>query len=213
MDAFTEPDFSKVALITIDTQVDVLDGQPFEIPGTSAVLPRVRELLDGFRAARAAIVHIVRIYERDASNVDPCRRGAILGGAPLLMKDSPGCELAPPLRAHPDVKLRPEQLLCGEVQSVAENEVIIYKPRWGAFFKTPLEAHLAEVGANTLVFCGCNFPNCPRTSIYEASERDYRVVLAEDAVSGLYDKGRAELSNIGVRLMDTPAVLRALERG
>ena len=73
--------------------------------------------------------------------------------------------------------------------------------------------HLKRVGANTLVFSGCNFPNCPRTSIYEASERDYRVVLAEDAVSGLYDQGRTELSNIGVRLMDTPAVLRALARG
>jgi hypothetical protein len=56
----------------------------------------------------------------------------------------------------------------------------------------------------------CNFPNCPRASIYEATDRDYRVVLAEDAVSGLYDKGRDELSNIGVRLMSTTAVVRAL---
>src|SRR5689334_3876461 len=91
MDTFTEPDFSKVALITIDTQVDVLDGQPFEIPGTSAVLPRMRELLEGFRAKGAPIVHIVRIYEHDASNVDRCRRAAILAGTPLLLKDSPGC--------------------------------------------------------------------------------------------------------------------------
>ena len=56
------------------------------------------------------------------------------------------------------------------------------------------------------MFCGCNFPNCPRTSIYEASERDFRVVLAHDAISGLYERGERELANIGVRLMSTPEV-------
>jgi hypothetical protein len=56
------------------------------------------------------------------------------------------------------------------------------------------------------VFCGCNFPNCPRTSIYEASERDFRVVLAQDAISGLYDKGLEELENIGVSLLPTNAI-------
>ena len=48
-----------------------------------------------------------------------------------------------------------------------------------------------------------NFPNCPRTSIYEASERDFRVVLARDAISGLYDQGVDELVGIGVTVMDT----------
>jgi hypothetical protein len=62
----------------------------------------------------------------------------------------------------------------------------------------------------TAVFCGCNFPNCPRTSIYEASERDFRIVLADDAVSGLYDKGREELKNIGVWLMPTADLIEAL---
>ena len=57
---------------------------------------------------------------------------------------------------------------------------------------------------------GCNFPNCPRTSIYEASERDFRIVLAEDAVSGLYRTGREELENIGVRLMPTADLIEAL---
>ena len=50
------------------------------------------------------------------------------------------------------------------------------------------------------MFTGCNFPNCPRTSIYEASERDFRVLLVEDAVSGLYERGKEELRNIGVSM-------------
>lgn len=56
---------------------------------------------------------------------------------------------------------------------------------------------------DTLVFSGCNYPNCPRTSIYEASERDFRVVLVKDAISQLYPKGEEEMENIGVGLLAT----------
>jgi len=88
------------------------------------------------------------------------------------------------------------------------------KPRWGAFYKTPLENHLRELRVSTLVFAGCNFPNGPRTSIDEASERDFRIVLVEDAVSGLYGRGKEEMRRIGVRLMRTEAVEAAvLSRG
>jgi len=61
------------------------------------------------------------------------------------------------------------------------------------------------------VFCGCNFPNCPRTSIYEASERDFRTVIVEDAISGLYERGRQELINIGVAALTTAAVISTVE--
>src|SRR5947199_9793669 len=96
------------------------------------------------------------------------------------------------------------------MQRVVPGESIIYKPRWCAFFQTPLEAHLRALGVSTLVFAGCNFPNCPRASIYEASERDFRLVLAEDAVSGLYGRGKDELENIGVVLMGTAELVAAL---
>jgi len=80
-------------------------------------------------------------------------------------------------------------------------ESAIFKPRWGAFFQTPLQEHLTQLGVTSLAFTGCNFPNCPRASIYEASERDFRIVLVEDGVSGLYDRGREEMLNIGVTLL------------
>jgi nicotinamidase-related amidase len=76
------------------------------------------------------------------------------------------------------------------VQAFGPDEAAIYKPRWGAFYETPIEDHLRSRGVTTLVFCGCNFPNCPRTSIYEASERDFRIVIARDAISGLERQSR-----------------------
>jgi nicotinamidase-related amidase len=208
--SYTAPDFVSMALITIDTQRDTLDGGPLEIPGTSAILPRMRRLLQTFRKIEMPIVHMIRLYKEDGSNVDLCRRSMVESGAAILRPGSPGSELAGELLPEPDTRLDAELLLSGGIQQVAPQEVIIYKPRWGAFFKTPLEAHLQELGVSSLASMGCNFPNCPRTSIYEASERDFRIVLVEDAVSGLYERGTEEMRNIGVRPMSTSELEKAV---
>jgi nicotinamidase-related amidase len=214
-DPYTEPHLHTAALITIDTQCDVLDGGALEVSGTSAVLPAIGTLVQAFRAAGRPIVHAVRLYEPDGSNVDPCRRQAVREGARMLAPASAGSQLAGELVVEAGVVLDDRLLLAGALQRLGANEVAMYKPRWGAFYRTPLEGHLRGEGVDTVVFCGCNFPNCPRTSIYEASERDYRIVLARDAISGLYERGERELAGIGVGLMGTgelPAALaRALE--
>ena len=212
MSKYTEPEWSNAALITIDTQRDTLDGQPFEIPGTSAILPRMSSLLETFRTVKRPIVHIIRIYKADGSNVDLCRRELIEQGIALLLAGSSGCQLASELLPHAGIELDEELLLSGSIQTINSREVVIYKPRWGAFYKTPLEQYLRKQGVSTLVFSGCNFPNCPRTSVYEASERDFRVVLVDDAISGLYDQARLEMKNIGVELLSTHQVIDAVKR-
>ena len=210
---YLAPDFSSAALVTIDTQVDTLDDQPLAVPGTAAVVPRIAALAAAFREAGRPIIHIVRLYRPDGSNVDLCRRAAVQAGARILAPGSSGSQLAPGLVERPATfTLRAGELLEGRCQEVGPGEIVMYKPRWGAFYETPLEDHLRRHGVSTIVFCGCNFPNCPRTSIYEASERDFRVVLVEDAISGLYEPGREELENIGVRLMPAAEVNDSLAR-
>lgn len=212
MENYTAPEWSSSALITIDTQCDTLDGQPFEIPGTTAILSRMKSLLAVFRLAERPIVHIVRIYQADGSNVDLCRKELVMKGARLVLAGSPGCQLASDILPREGILLNEDLLLSHGIQTIGANEVVIYKPRWGAFYKTPLEQYLREQNISTLIFCGCNFPNCPRTSIYEASERDFRVVLVDEAVSGLYDQGRYEMRNIGVELLSTNQVINAVKR-
>jgi nicotinamidase-related amidase len=209
-DPHTAPEFAAAALITIDTQRDVLDGGRLEIAGTTAALPGMGTLVAAFRQAGRPIVHIVRIYRSDASNADRCRRRILERGVALLAPGAPGTQIAPELLPRVTRALDDELLLAGGVQMLGPDEVAIYKPRWGAFYDTPLHEHLRGLGVSTTVFCGCNFPNCPRTSMYEASERDYRVVLARDAISGLYERGERELANIGVVLMSAAAVADAV---
>lgn len=209
MTKYTEPNFRSSALISIDVQRDTLDGQPFEIPGTSAALPNMKMVLDAYRDQRMPIVHIVRIYKKDGSNVDLCRKEAVENGMQMLLEGSPGCELASEIFQRP-VRLDFDLLLFGKVQEISSHEVVMYKPRWGAFYNTPLASHLSKLGVDTLVFVGCNFPNCPRTSIYEASERDFKIALVEDAISGLYPKGKEEMWNIGVQVTSARAVKKAV---
>lgn len=209
---YTTPRYDESALITIDMQRDFLDGQPFEIPGTLAVVPAIDRVARFFRTKGRPIVHVIRLYRADGSNVDLARRHLIEQGAELVRPGSAGAELADTLLPDAATRIDSGALLAGQFQSVGPKEWLMYKPRWGAFFGTALEQHLRNLGVSTLVFAGCNFPNCPRTSIYEASERDFRVVAIEDAISGLYETGRSELTGIGVSFLkaeELPALLES----
>jgi nicotinamidase-related amidase len=210
MDEFTSPEFEHAAFVTIDTQNDVLDGQPFAIPGTSDVLPDISRLARAHREAGRPVVHVVRLYRSDGSNADLCRRTMLRSGFSALRPGSPGAQLAPGLLPDARTPLNPELLLGGGIQRVGDHDFVIYKPRWGAFFRTPLEEHLRALQITTVVFAGCNFPNCPRTSIYEASERDFRIVVAGDAISGMTADGRNELANIGVVVLPTADIVAAM---
>ncbi|MFJ5307113.1 cysteine hydrolase family protein [Streptomyces sp. NPDC088350] len=86
----------------------------------------------------------------------------------------------------------------------------MFKPRWGAFYGTCLDGLLRELGVDTLLFAGCNLPNCPRASIVQASERDFHVALVRDAVSRVTDSALSELAGIGVEFVDSIALEQVL---
>lgn len=204
MGKYTDPRIAKSVLITIDTQNDfTLDDAPAQIVGTANVIPNMARLLESYRKKGMPIIHVVRLYLRDGSNVDLCRKQAIEEGKEIIAPESDGAELVDELKPDTSIKLNANMLLSGEMQQISDNEFVMYKPRWGAFYGTALEEFLKELEVDTVVFSGCNYPNCPRTSIYEASERDYRVVLVKDAISQLYPKGEEEMHNIGVSLLNT----------
>jgi nicotinamidase-related amidase len=211
MDEYTRPDYQHMALITIDVQNDfALPGAPLEIKGTMEVIPAIVTLLKLFRKLSKPVVHIIRLYKEDGSNVDIVRRKWVESGVIAGRPGSEGAELVAGMKPNA-VRLDSKLLLKGGVQALAANEYVIYKPRWGAFYGTPLEKFLHKHKINTLVFTGCNFPNCPRTSIYQASERDFRIVIVRDALSGIYEKGIEELKNIGCEIVQAQDLVKGLK--
>lgn len=211
-DPFTAPQYDQAALITVDVQNDTLDGGTFEVPGTSAILPAIARLCRSFRDAGRPIVHVIRIYTPDGRDADRCRRNALRAGKSLLLKGSKGRRPAEALIPDPDIRIDDDLLMAGGIQAIGPEEVLLYKPRWGAFYRTPLDGHLREKGISTLVFCGCNYPNCPRTSIYQAGERDYRITVAVDALSGIQAKDIGELKRIGVNCAAAEDICELLDR-
>lgn len=208
---YTRPHPGSAALVLIDVQRDTYaDGAPLHVAGTAAAIPAMARLAAAFRERGRPIVHAVRLYRPDGSNVDPVRRFSIEQGARLLAPGSRGSQIAPELLPNP-VELDHELLLNGKFQEIGPREHVMYKPRWGVFYQTDLQRHLGESGSDTIVFAGCNFPNCPRTSIYEASERDFRIVLVSDAMSGVYDRGIEECRGIGVDVRDLASTLGWLD--
>lgn len=206
-DLYIRPVPGSAALIFIDVQRDFYgDDAALPVAGTREAIPQMAKLATAFRQRGLPIVHVVRLYRPDGSNVDLVRRHSVEQGARIAVPGSTGSQIAPELLPNP-VELDHELLLKGGFQQIGAAEHVMYKPRWGAFFQTKLEEHLRDAGRNTLVFAGCNFPNCPRTSIYEASERDFRIMLVSDAISGLYDRGIQECRGIGVDIKDLAATL------
>jgi nicotinamidase-related amidase len=60
------------------------------------------------------------------------------------------------------------------------DDVIITKQRASAFFGTPLQAHLTQLGIRTVIICGESTSGCVRASAVDAYSYGFHVVLVEE---------------------------------
>jgi ureidoacrylate peracid hydrolase len=65
----------------------------------------------------------------------------------------------------------------------AEDEPVIYKTRFSAFFRTDLDEVLRSWGVKYLVITGCTTSICVESTIRDAFFRDYHCVLLEDCTA------------------------------
>lgn len=198
---YTAPEPQRSALVFIDVQNDFVSGTT-AIDGTAERLGVMARLAKAFRAAGRPIVHVVRLYVPGGTDVDLPRRAAIEAGGRVAAPHSHGAGIPAPLLPHP-VELDSESLLAGKIQDLGAHEVIMFKPRWSAFYRTDLDRHLRDNGVTTVVVAGCNLPNCPRATLFDASERDYRCALVTDATSQTTPQRLEDLQLIGVHLTTT----------
>lgn len=203
---YLAPDWSRSALVLIDVQHDFVDGAA-AIGGTAEKIGAMALLADTFRAHDRPIVHVVRLYPPGGSDIDPPRRAAIEAGGRVVAPGTSGSQIpAPLLPQGVSVELDAEALLAGDIQPIAADEFVLYKPRWSAFHRTRLHSLLQQRGIDTVVVAGCNLPNCPRATLFDASELDYRTVLVTDATSQTSDSRLHDLALIGVQLRTTAEV-------
>ncbi len=211
---YTSPERGRVALLTVNAQRDfAAKGSPLRACGVERAVPNIARLVAHCRAAQVPIVHAVRLYRPDGSNVDSFRRQAVEEGLRILMPGTLGVELIEQISAGTGVRLDPSPLFEGELQEIGPREWALYKPRWGAFHDTGLEAHLRGLEVTTLLICGCNFATSGRATVYEAGARDFRVILVPDALTGADEDAIREMGRIGVYLMNASDCLGWFDGG
>ena len=202
------PQKGTAALLTLSAQQDFVSAaSPYRVADAHRVLPALARTVRGFRARGAPLFHALRLYRPDGSNVDACRRQAVEEGLRVFMPGTRGVELLDEVGPGTAPRLDARGLLDGGFQALGEAEWAFYRPRWGAFHETALEARLNGLGVTTLVICGFNFTTAMRATIYEASARDYRIVVVSDAVGGGSAAAIQELARIGVYLMPSAGCL------
>lgn len=88
------------------------------------------------------------------------------------------------------------QLLPGLEQSARDSTIV--KKRYSAFFGTNLDDLLSEFGTEVLVVGGINTHACVRTTVIDAYQRDFDVIVASDCI-GSHDPEHHEIT---VRYLD-----------
>jgi nicotinamidase-related amidase len=201
MDEHTEPHFDTSALLVIDVQADFLQGGTLPIPGSTRLIPRLAALIAAYRQARRPVAFVVRYYVGE--DVDRVRRARVLAGEDLVRPGSPGSLVPTELLG---ATLDHELLLTGRPEELGPNEAVFFKPRWSAFHRTDLDAWLRRRGVDTVVVSGLTFPNCLRSTIYDATELDYRVVAAVESSSEVTPERIADIQRLGVATLSNAEI-------
>src|SRR5919112_961058 len=93
-DYYITPDSRHSALLVIDVQRDfTLKSGTAEIPGTLQAVGYIKPLVEEYRKRGYPIIHVIRLYREDGSNVDLCRKHAIKNGKQIVIPGTNGAEL------------------------------------------------------------------------------------------------------------------------
>ena len=180
--AYRLPSLAQTALIVIDMQRDFLEpggfgamlGNPVE--RLQQIVPVVKLLLETCRQLGITIIHTQEGHQSDLGDCPATKieRGQLsqkigdLGPmGRILVLGEAGNAIIDPLQPQPD-------------------EIVITKPGKGAFYNTPLQERLKQLGISHLLFTGITTEVCVQSTMREANDRGYECLLIEDATESYF---------------------------
>ncbi len=176
-----------VALIVIDMQRDFAEPGGFgeslgnDVSRVAAIVPTVKRLIAGCRAAGLPVIHTMECHRPDLSDCPPAKR---LRGRPSLRIGDAGPMGRILVAGEPGTAILPEL-------APLPGEVVIEKPGKGAFYATSLSEELARLGIRQLLFAGVTTEVCVQTTMREANDRGFDCLLAEDATESYFPAFKA----------------------
>ncbi|MSO69986.1 MAG: cysteine hydrolase [Alphaproteobacteria bacterium] len=153
---------SRMALVNIDMQNAFVEGTPLAAPNGPRIIEPINRLAETCRKAGIMVIHTLHVTRADGSNegtmgelCEPVRAGWIREGSESA-------------KLHPGIK-------------VEKGDILLYKPRYGAFSGTDLDQILRANGRDTIIVTGICTNVCCETTAREAGMRDYHVFFMNDA--------------------------------
>jgi nicotinamidase-related amidase len=159
----------KCALLVIDMQDEFVKPHwtPDWVPEATKQVPRIKKLIEHCR--EKGIPVIFTVYSKTHNYLDRPKTGPSMPGryseleidrSSFFVRGRVWRELAP-----------------------REDEIVIHKPSYGAFYDTPLETILKNLGKDTVIICGTLTNYCCGMTARQAYERSFKVVFGSDVTS------------------------------
>lgn len=164
------------AILVVDMLNDfVLPDYPMTVAGAYATVPAIEKFLDFGRAKGWAIIYVNRLHSPSGMDAEMTRRHYFEEGRPFCVPGTFGAEVVAPIKPK-------------------ENDIIVIKRRFSAFFATDLDLILRGLGVTTVYITGTQYPNCIRATAVDSMALDYLTVICTDCCSAA--NGEVAQSNI-----------------
>lgn len=177
-----EIDLQKTAVVVIDMQNTfvskggVLDLIGLDISACARAVEQAGKVNDAARARGVRVIYVVHYYSPDLRETGGPNSGNWYTGGMIT------------LRQHPE--WRDRFFIKGtwgaeivEELKPKEDEIVVVKPRYSAFFGTDLDSILRTFNLKYLAFTGVDTAICVESAIRDASYLDYFPILVSDATA------------------------------
>lgn len=162
---------AKMTLLIIDMLNDFFQQHPHLSEQRRGLVASINTLVHAFRDHDQPIIWIRQEFAADLSDAFLEMRKYNIH---VTIAGTEGCKLLAELEYDP-------------------TEITIVKKRYSAFYDTDLDALLEELRPTLLVVAGINTHACVRTTVIDAYQRDYEVVVATECI-GSYDEAHHEIT-------------------
>ena len=180
------------AVVAVDMHRGHLDPSVATLPlaaaRCAAVIGQAAELFQELRAIGVRIIHVVTEY-REPSEISSNPFWKAIHDDPSKARKG---ILRHNLAGSLGTEIIPELYRAGDL-------VVRGKKRYSAFYATDLEFLLRRFGIDAVILAGINTTTCVLCTAFEATNRDFRVVIASEAVDSMDE---AEMHRFALHLIE-----------
>ncbi len=186
-------DVNRTAIVVIDMQRDFLEPGGFgetlgnDVSRLASAVGPIKKLLEAARKRGMLIIHTREGHRPDMTDAPKAK---VERGAPRMRIGDSGPMGRILIRGEPGHDIIEELY-------PKDGEPVIDKPGKGAFYATDLQTVLQNHGIQNLVICGVTTEVCVNTTVREANDRGYRVVVPGDCCASYFP----EFHEMGLRMI------------